>query len=210
MKSASPKCGNCSTQDRFISQYLWKRTRRHWISVWPIKGSLRPTNRIIGFSGKYTLYALSQTSCMRVSSTFIPWTNENKSCMRVDKRVYKRVYMRVSSTFIAWSNENKSCTRVDKREFTWERVHQLSFSVFLVSRNHALHVHLQKFDIDCSAWLLNIMCGGVELKTVYAGAKQAKAMVISRLSCERAGTRFNVRGVNDDGHVANFVETEQV
>ena len=54
------------------------------------------------------------------------------------------------------------------------------------------------------------MCGGIELKTVYAGAKQAKAMVISRLSCERAGTRFNVRGVNDDGHVANFVETEQV
>ena len=76
--------------------------------------------------------------------------------------------------------------------------------------NHALHVHLQKFDIDCSVWLLNIMCGGIELKTVYAGAKQAKAMVISRLSCERAGTRFNVRGVNDDGHVANFVETEQV
>jgi hypothetical protein len=31
-----------------------------------------------------------------------------------------RVYMRVSSTFIAWSNENKSCMRVDKREFTWE------------------------------------------------------------------------------------------
>ena len=32
----------------------------------------------------------------------------------------------------------------------------------------------------------------------------------NRLSCERAGTRFNVRGVNDDGAVANFVETEQV
>jgi hypothetical protein len=28
--------------------------------------------------------------------------------------------MRVFSTFIAWSNENKSCMRVDKREFTWE------------------------------------------------------------------------------------------
>lgn len=25
-----------------------------------------------------------------------------------------------------------------------------------------------------------------------------------------AGTRFNVRGSNDNGHVANFVETEQV
>jgi predicted transcriptional regulator len=30
------------------------------------------------------------------------------------------VYMRVFSTFIAWSNENKSCMRVEKREFTWE------------------------------------------------------------------------------------------
>lgn len=30
------------------------------------------------------------------------------------------------------------------------------------------------------------------------------------MSCERAGTRFHVRGVNDEGHVANFVETEQI
>lgn len=54
------------------------------------------------------------------------------------------------------------------------------------------------------------MCGGVEMRTVYAANRSAKACLISRLSCERAGTRFNVRGVNDDGHVANFVETEQV
>ncbi|PHH51964.1 Inositol-1,4,5-trisphosphate 5-phosphatase 1 [Ceratocystis fimbriata CBS 114723] len=32
--------------------------------------------------------------------------------------------------------------------------------------------------------------------------------VISRLSCRRAGTRFNARGIDDDGNVANFVETE--
>ncbi|SPN96917.1 related to phosphatidylinositol phosphate phosphatase [Cephalotrichum gorgonifer] len=34
--------------------------------------------------------------------------------------------------------------------------------------------------------------------------------VISRLSCKRAGTRFNARGIDDDGNVANFVETETV
>ncbi|KAK7054247.1 inositol polyphosphate phosphatase [Favolaschia claudopus] len=32
--------------------------------------------------------------------------------------------------------------------------------------------------------------------------------LISRLSWKRAGTRFNARGVDDDGHTANFVETE--
>ena len=54
------------------------------------------------------------------------------------------------------------------------------------------------------------MCGSVEIRTVYVGSKQAKAAVISRLSSERAGTRFQVRGVDDNGHVANFAETEQV
>ena len=34
--------------------------------------------------------------------------------------------------------------------------------------------------------------------------------VISRLSCSRAGTRFNTRGIDDDGNVANFVETESI
>lgn len=34
--------------------------------------------------------------------------------------------------------------------------------------------------------------------------------LVSRLSCRRAGTRFNSRGIDDDGHVANFVETETI
>jgi hypothetical protein len=34
--------------------------------------------------------------------------------------------------------------------------------------------------------------------------------IISRLSCRRAGTRFNARGIDDDGNVANFVESETV
>lgn len=73
-----------------------------------------------------------------------------------------------------------------------------------------LHIHMLRFNVDCSSWLLKIMCGSIEIRTVYAGSKQARATIISRLSCERAGTRFNVRGTNDEGNVANFVETEQV
>ncbi|KAG8721546.1 inositol polyphosphate 5-phosphatase [Ceratobasidium sp. 394] len=34
--------------------------------------------------------------------------------------------------------------------------------------------------------------------------------MISRLSWKRAGTRYNTRGVDDDGNVANFVETETI
>nr|XP_014342484.1 PREDICTED: synaptojanin-1 [Latimeria chalumnae] len=75
--------------------------------------------------------------------------------------------------------------------------------------NQSLHLHLKHYGVNCDEWLLRLMCGGVEIRTIYAAHKQAKACIISRLSCERAGTRFNVRGTNDDGKVANFVETEQ-
>ncbi|XP_068122474.1 synaptojanin-1 [Hyperolius riggenbachi] len=76
--------------------------------------------------------------------------------------------------------------------------------------NQSLHLHLKHYGVDCDDWLLRLMCGGVEIRTIYAAHKQAKACIISRLSCERAGTRFNVRGTNDNGQAANFVETEQV
>ncbi|GAA5848524.1 hypothetical protein JCM8547_004539 [Rhodosporidiobolus lusitaniae] len=43
---------------------------------------------------------------------------------------------------------------------------------------------------------------------VNLGGQPAVLSLISRLSWKRSGTRFNVRGVADDGNVANFVETE--
>ncbi|KAI0040646.1 DNase I-like protein [Auriscalpium vulgare] len=38
----------------------------------------------------------------------------------------------------------------------------------------------------------------------------ATVCLISRLGSKRAGTRFNTRGVDDDGNTANFVETETI
>ena len=57
---------------------------------------------------------------MRVFSTLMSWSNENKSCMRVDESSKARVCMRVFSTLTSWSNEGKNCMRVDKREFVLE------------------------------------------------------------------------------------------
>jgi hypothetical protein len=48
---------------------------------------------------------------MRVFSTLMPPSNENKGCMRVE------VCTRVFSTLVPPSNENKSSMRVEKREF---------------------------------------------------------------------------------------------
>lgn len=47
------------------------------------------------------------------------------------------------------------------------------------------------------------------IKTVRTNLPSTLTL-ISRLSCRRAGTRFNSRGIDDDGYVANFVESETV
>ncbi|GAA5910570.1 hypothetical protein JCM5296_002953 [Sporobolomyces johnsonii] len=50
-------------------------------------------------------------------------------------------------------------------------------------------------------------CGQYDLTL---GGQPAVLSLTSRLGWKRAGTRFNVRGVDDDGGVANFVETETI
>ncbi|CAG9533964.1 unnamed protein product [Cercopithifilaria johnstoni] len=76
--------------------------------------------------------------------------------------------------------------------------------------NKHLHYPLKRYKIDANEWLLRMICGAVIICQVYVGQQRATIALISRLSCERVGTRFNVRGIDDDGHVANFVETEQI
>ena len=53
-----------------------------------------------------------------------------------------------------------------------------------------LYVPFIRYGIDPNEWLTKVMCGSVEIRTVYVGSRQAKAAVISRLSSGRAGTRY--------------------
>ena len=52
--------------------------------------------------------------CMRVFSTLMSWSNEDKSCMKVYESWQARVCMRVFLTLMSWSNDFKSCMRVDE------------------------------------------------------------------------------------------------
>ena len=55
--------------------------------------------------------------------------------------------------------------------------------------NRMLHLPYIRAGVDTPSWLIRVMFGSVEIRTVYVGSKQARAVVISRLSSERAGTR---------------------
>jgi synaptojanin len=76
--------------------------------------------------------------------------------------------------------------------------------------NYSIHIPFRRLGVDTDLWLLKMICGCVEIKKIVILSRTYKTCIFSRLSCERVGTRFNCRGINDEGNCANFVETEQV
>jgi hypothetical protein len=71
----------------------------------------------------------------------------------------------------------------------------------------------EKESLDGSGLLLAMIQGFVGSHTIRlqnAAGTFCQLAMVSRLSCRRAGTRFATRGIDDEGNVANFVETELI
>ncbi|GAA6099648.1 phosphatidylinositol-3-phosphatase SAC1-B, partial [Tachysurus ichikawai] len=55
-----------------------------------------------------------------------------------------------------------------------------------------------------------VIHGFIAMKSCCINGKVFDWNLISRRSCFRAGVRYYVRGIDSEGHAANFVETEQI
>lgn len=64
----------------------------------------------------------------------------------------------------------------------------------------------KQLDLDRGGFLVFAIRGYVGVESLDLDGERYELSVISKLSCQRAGTRFNSRGIDDNGHVANFVE----
>lgn len=59
-------------------------------------------------------------------------------------------------------------------------------------------------------WIVPMMQGFVGAFSCYVEGNKIDYVLISRRSWHKGGTRYFDRGVNEEGWVANFVETEQI
>ncbi|RKO95679.1 Synaptojanin, partial [Caulochytrium protostelioides] len=59
-------------------------------------------------------------------------------------------------------------------------------------------------------YILPVMCGFVDISQMTMNHTPVTFALISRRSRFRPGTRYNSRGIDEQGHVSNFVETEQI
>ena len=65
-------------------------------------------------------------------------------------------------------------------------------------------------DKGLHAYILPVMQGWVQSSELTVDGIPLDFTVISRRSRERAGLRYQRRGIDDEGHVANYVETEMM
>ncbi|NXR55033.1 SYNJ2 protein, partial [Hippolais icterina] len=137
------------------------------------------------------------------ATDFCPLQEETKEDERVTAL---RKILNSGMFYFSWPNAGSNFDLTVRAQKQGDNNYESGNSFFW---NQLLHVPFKHYQVNCSDWLLKVVCGVVDIRTVYASHKKAKACLISRISCERAGVRFHVRGVNDDGHVSNFVETEQ-
>jgi len=93
----------------------------------------------------------------------------------------------------SWSHEGSMFDRSDKR-FVWNK--------------HLLKPFLNDSKMHCYA--LPVIHGFVSSNPCTISGHKFIWSIISRRNTERVGTRLFTRGIDSDGCVANFVETEQI
>ncbi|KAI0828341.1 SacI homology domain-containing protein [Trametes gibbosa] len=81
-------------------------------------------------------------------------------------------------------------------------------STFL--HNRFIDITSMNPDQNLSAYILPVIYGTFDIRPVSVGIHPLRLCLISRRSRHRAGTRYFRRGIDSEGHVANFNETEQI
>ena len=80
----------------------------------------------------------------------------------------------------------------------------------LLGFRDGLTTSTERAAFDASHFVVLVMQGYVGVVDTQIAGARCTLSVISRLGWRRAGTRFLTRGIDDDGEVANFVETETI
>jgi hypothetical protein len=83
----------------------------------------------------------------------------------------------------------------------WDTCDKRYFWNFNISQDFMF----QKID---SRWIVPLIQGYIEYQSTIFDGKELELVLISRRRYEMAGTRYNARGLDDDGNVANYVESE--
>lgn len=95
-----------------------------------------------------------------------------------------------------------SMTAAERAQPLWQRVDDRFFWNKHISRSF--------IEAKLDEWILPVMDGFIHVEVCEVGGLIFDYILMSRRSCFRTGARYQTRGADPQGRVANFVETEQI
>ncbi|KAL6079403.1 SAC domain-containing protein, variant 2 [Balamuthia mandrillaris] len=152
------------------------------------------------------VYSVARTAFLPFSTQEI--TERQKKYQRTYKRVLKQLLESNKDFYFSYeidlthSQQRDSQYRAAYNLPLWKRADDRFFW------NYFLQQKLMELGLD--SWILPVIRGCVQMFTFVLADNIFDFVLISRRSRFRAGTRYNTRGVDPQGRVANFVETEQI
>lgn len=163
----------------------------------------------IGTISGQTIYQIVQTE-MLPSSTY---KEKNMSANQIaTNQQYISMITKVLSTpyfYFSYSYDlthNMQQIYSFQEEFVLKPLHERADERFIWNKSL-----LEQFDSpDIATFCIPVMHGFISINKCVLNGKSFQWTLVSRRSCKRAGTRLFTRGVDVEGNVANFVETEQI
>lgn len=171
------------------------------------------TAKPVGVIGKHVIFQITG-----VDSIYIPSNSlENISLAAIDNK-YKNLFSVLDLTkdfYFSYTYDISRSLQHNMNPYKRANSKLLSYQTMFVWNRFLLHP-LEEYILDSSSpekqavWHLPIIHGFFIQQRMDVFGSSIECTLISRRSSFFAGTRYLKRGVNEQGYVANDVETEQI
>ncbi|XP_033754247.1 phosphatidylinositide phosphatase SAC1-like [Pecten maximus] len=163
----------------------------------------------VGEIGGHTIWRVTDTSMYSYQKTMLHLTEkqvmDNRTYLSMIELALKTESYYFSTTYdITHSLQRLQNTSPD---FLSMSLHERADARFLWN-GHLMKELAQQTELG--RYCLPILLGFITVKSCNINNKLFDYILISRRCIYRAGTRFYVRGIDTEGQVANYVETEQI
>ncbi|KAF9120801.1 hypothetical protein BGW39_011094 [Mortierella sp. 14UC] len=167
----------------------------------------------VGRLGEHDIFKLKDYKIMPFSRNYLALseaqTNEETSYIALLHQHLQSSQFHFSYGYeLTHTLQRQSEFRGDTRPI-WERADERFFWNYRLQSKFIDHMRMHK-NQDLSRFILPIMNGFAEFRSAEINKRTFTFALISRRSRHRAGTRYFSRGIDPQGNVSNFNETEHI
>eukprot|EP01083_Nonionella_stella_P019574 54356_1 len=159
----------------------------------------------VGYIGNHEVYKINKTAMIPVSPSRVD-SNMTSKRLRSDETRYKNLFSVIDLNrefYLSYSYDLSRTLQWNMcNHFRRKPNHIFVWNEFLLKP--------LRMATKSNTWMLPIIHGYFESKICSIYGREISLTLISRRSKQFAGTRYLKRGINDLGHSANDIETEQI